>query len=473
MYHLTPYLHSNWTKVIQKETLIKDLLSAFGSPLNLVIPENAVENFYSLNEALKNKLQKYKIYFAIKANKSESILRELSKTEICIDVASIGELKTALSNGLTGSRIEATGPKNSDFLVLAIQHNVAINVDDVTEIEIIKEIVEKLAVTDKIKIIFRLNEFSSTTKVIQKDFRFGNKHSEILQSLQNLDTQKFELLGFSMHIPSTNIKERVIGLENLLDLYFDSIKIGFNPKLINIGGAFANNFLESESEWHNYITALKESVVNKDHESMTWNNSGLGFWSEEGKLRGSAKFSDFYIKTNPAKEIEYILNQYSEKYGSSYATILNENNIELVIEPGRAMLQDVGITAAKIINIKKSLQNETLFVVDMNRSNLNSQDLEFMSDPIVISTNKAISENSSVSGFIAGNLCLPHDFISRRKVFFKQAPQIGDILLFINTAAYFMDFGESETLRHPVAKKIALKTKESIEWFEDTTYSLL
>lgn len=471
MYYLTPVIHPNWHKVIKDKLLINKLINSAGSPLNLLIPENATENYNKLSNALSKHIDKFKIFYAAKANKSNMILKNLSTTKIFVDVASLNELRASLAFGFEGSRIEATGPKNNEFLSIAIQHNVLINLDDINELTQIKQILEKLKLNRKVSILFRLNEFESSNKILNKDFRFGNRKDEIINCLKELDKNTFELVGFAMHIPTTSLTERIIGLENLLHLYFDSLKMGFNPKMINIGGAFANNFLQSEEEWGNYISALKNSIINTESEKLSWNDSGLGYWSEKGKIRGSARFSHFFIKSTPESEITQILTTTSETYGMKFADILNENNIELAIEPGRAMLDQVGITVARIINIKKSLQGENLLVLDMNRSNLNSQDLEFMSDPILLS-NSDSEIQTSFSGFLVGNLCLPHDFITRRKVFFKSTPKTGDLLVFINTAGYFMDFDESETLRQPLAKKFALKVDEDIEWFEDSQFPI-
>jgi len=131
-------------------------------------------------------------------------------------------------------------------------------------------------------------------------------------------------------------------------------------------------------------------------------------------------------------------------------------------------LDQAGVTLAQVVSVHTSLKGETVVFLDMNRSHLNSIELEFMSDPVLIASDKdKKKEDASHGVFLSGNLCLPHDFICRRKVFFKHKVEPGDILAFINTAGYFMDFTESETIQHPLAYKLAI---DSHGWSLDETY---
>ena len=56
-------------------------------------------------------------------------------TSAGLDVSSHGELKTALNSGFDPSRIEATGPKNMDYLSLSVQQGIIVAVDNFTELQ--------------------------------------------------------------------------------------------------------------------------------------------------------------------------------------------------------------------------------------------------------------------------------------------------------------------------------------------------
>jgi diaminopimelate decarboxylase len=61
-----------------------------------------------------------------------------------------------------------------------------------------------------------------------------------------------------------------------------------------------------------------------------------------------------------------------------------------------------------------------------------------------------------VGVYLTGNLCLEDDLITRRQVFLPGLPAPGDLLAFVNTAGYFMDFRADQALMQPIARKVAV-----------------
>jgi diaminopimelate decarboxylase len=470
MYHLTPLISKNIRNTLSNKNKIYEWLTAFGSPLNIVYPEAVVDNISGFKKIFVSHKIKGEIFYAYKANKSVAILKHIAASDIKVDVASEKELQKALSAGFTGYRIEATGPKNEEFVRLALFHGVILNINSLQELETIKQVKKRFDIKGSNPVFLRLKEFkSSTINIIQKDVKFGLSIDEAKKAIEEINNFKYlDFYGFSFHLPTTSVQKRVIATEQALFLTLEAIKLGLNPRGVNIGGGFSTNLLENEKEWSEYVSVIKDSLVNPSNTIMSWNQSGLGYWSEEGKIRGSAKFSDFYRNNDQFQELDKLLNTKTQDFGK-IGQFLQENGLTLFIEPGRSLLDQAGVTLAKVISVSKSLKGENIIFLDMNRSNMNSTDLEFMSDPVVLSL-KEKSEHKENSGcFLSGNLCLPHDFICRRKVFLKECLEPGDILVFINTAAYFMDFTESETIQHPLAFKIAINESK---WALDEKYNI-
>ena len=474
MYHLTPLLSGPVKALLEEKHTLLALGEALGSPLNVVLPQQPPLNLAGFREVLKEFRIRGKIFYACKANQSEAIVRRLSGEDCHLDAASLGELRSALANGFAASRIETTGPKSPEFLALCLRHGVLINADDLNELKLIARLAGEITPKTPARVMARINEFFLPGEnFVPKDLRFGIRKSReeelftLLTGDKNLDFK-----GFSCHLATTSPRERAIALENLITLTLQALEKGLNPRAIDLGGGFSLNFLESQTEWDDYISALKNSLLDPAHPSMSWNDSGLGFWAEHGKIRGAGKFNDFYQPRSQFAELRETLNAVSPRLKIRLGDFFAENGIQLYLEPGRSLLDQAGLTLARVINVKPSLRGENLIVLEMNRSNLNSQDLEFMADPVILSSKS--SKPETLAGFIAGNLCLPHDFITRRKVFFRQIPQIGDWLAFCNTAGYFMDFAQSRTLQQPLARKAALEVEEGrIRWWLDENYPLL
>jgi len=468
MFPLTPVIASHIEETLSDENKIHEWMRAFGSPLNLIYPQAVVDNLSQFQKVFWSHKIKGEIFYAYKANKSVAILKQLAVSNAKVDVASEKELQKVLSAGFVGQRIEATGPKNNSFIRLALLHNVVLNVNSPQELETIIRLRQQLGMTSSTPVFIRLKEFnSSKVDIVQKDAKFGFSIEEAKKTIEKLkDSKDIEFYGFSFHLPTISEQERIVAIEQSLTLTLEAIKVGLTPRGINIGGGFSANFLKDEREWHDYISAIKDSLIDPNRPSMSWNQSGLGYWAEKGKIRGSAKFSDFYRSYDQFEELDKVLEAKAPTFGI-VNQFLQENMLTLFIEPGRSLLDQAGVTLARVVSINTSLKSETVVFLDMNRSHMNSIELEFMSDPVVIGSKNRASKSATDGVFLSGNLCLPHDFICRRKIFFKEELEPGDILAFINTAGYFMDFTESETIQHPMAYKIAI---HSSTWSLDEKY---
>ena len=110
------------------------LLARWGSPLNLVFPQIFRANLASFRARLDRSGLAYRIHYAHKANQARAFVRAALDAGIGIDVASSGELASALAAGFPAGRIEATGPKGRPFLSQLVENQVMVNVDNLWEL---------------------------------------------------------------------------------------------------------------------------------------------------------------------------------------------------------------------------------------------------------------------------------------------------------------------------------------------------
>jgi hypothetical protein len=59
--------------------------------------------------------------------------------------------------------------------------------------------------------------------------------------------------------------------------------------------------------------------------------------------------------------------------------------------------------------------------------------------------------------FLAGASCLERDLVLRHRVFVDRRPEPGDLVVFVNTAAYQMDLSASQALMHAQPARIAVE----------------
>ena len=473
MNHITPKLGEGLDRILSVPLFLRSTIASYGSPLNIILPREILKNVHDFHSVFTAARVEGRIFFPLKPNKSESILRELALSGVGVDVASSAELIRALAAGFPGERIEATGPKNNEFIRLGIQHQIVFNVDSRTELARIIRIKKRLGARIAVKIWIRLAGFPTDSL---NESRFGIPLNEVSDLLADLDIYHLDIIceGLSFHLDSGGEVAKVRALDQLFLLLEKFRGAGHIIKYFDIGGQFPVRYAASGKEWHDYLDVLARNLCGEG-KPLTWNKSNLGYTVEHGRVSGTPHFRDQAPEKSGAQSLATVLQSQLPSFGKTVADMLAECLITLVIEPGRALLDGVGCTLASVIDVKRSTQGNNVVVVSINRSNLNTFDIKPMIDPILIPRSIDPVQRDTEGCFLAGNLCLPGDILMNRRVYFGRMPEPGDVIFFANTAGYQMDFAESTTLGQHIARKIAVVEDDSGNFsvFLDETYTPL
>ncbi len=475
MPRVRPRIHPRIQTLLQNKDLIFDLADQFGSPLNLVFPQNIHENIKTYQDAYKKNRLRGKIYFTSKPCKSLSLFREAAGSDIGIDVSSARSLQAVMACGWENDRIGATGPKNKTYISLALQNDILLNVDNIDELKQISALHASLGIGRKARITIRIADHGSSRVqfLTQDDTTFGIRTADMEWTFLFLKehSDKLDFQGFSYHASMASDEQRIAAMENQLELTFAAIKKGFKLKHINIGGGFPIMYADSCQDWADYTNTLKESVLGKIP-SHTWNDNGLGYRMEGGALRGGAMFINHAPVHTKGEELDRWLNFRLPSMGNAtFANIVRDSLLNLSIEPGRGMLDQCGITLGRVAFTKFSGRGEQLVGLEMNRSNIHSNHYKQLTDPLIIPRGEGQGNENGTGVYYIGNLCLSYDMLQYNKTYPAKMPQEGDLVAFMNTAAYMMDFTESETLMQPIAQKIAMTEHNgSWRWAKDEDY---
>ncbi len=461
-------IHPTIERFLSDKELVFSLVDGMGSPLNVMFPDHIAETIDRFEKVYKDRQLQGRIFYTSKPNKSAALKKRAALTSVGLDVSSEGELKAALTCGFHPSRIEATGPKNLDYLALGVQQDILVNVDNMAELQQI------VAIGKRTRILVRLDGFKpERVKFTAQDSAFGNRVEDAAAVIDYLIAHKdiLDFQGFSFHFNAGDYIRRPPAIEKCLELTFACIERGLSPKGLDIGGGYRIRYAASQEEWNAYIEELKASVLG-NRASLTWNDNGLGFHSENGLLKGAPNFMEHYHKDDGPEDLATVIDAKLPAFDNqSLSRILSESMMELYIEPGRALLDQCGITLSRVNLVKPSMHGETMVMLDMNRTNLNATQLKLMTDPVLLyrDKNRKPAENGVL---YAGNLCLTHDMIQYHKTFPDFVPETGDVVAFINTAAYQMDFAETHVLQQRIAEKIAVvETESGFRWFRDELYN--
>ncbi len=458
-------------KLLSRRALLRDLTLACGSPLNILLPDQIAHNADAFKTVLLNHGLSGKIFFAHKSNQSSSLIRQMATEGLNADVASLEELRHALAAGFPGDRLEATGPKSPEFIALSLQHGLAINADSLQEIKDIAQVAATIKLAEPARVLLRFCGFSAAhTPVLSKQSRFGiafAKHEEALNAVAAQPA--LHLLGFSFHLDSISIDERVVAIENCLTAFEKALALGMEPRVLDVGGGFRINYLDNEGDWNTYTTAIRESALGLGP-PVTWQHNHFGLAADNGVLRGKLNSYGYWEPRPGALFLEDLLNSEMPGFNNQrLSDVLRENMIELWIEPGRALLDQCGLTIARVNSVKQSSDGQTLIGLNMKRQDIAFLDQEVFVDPVLVSKRKA---TGAVSVFFCGNLCLESDLIFRHKVWLPFLPKPGDIVALINTAAYMMDFSATRSIMQPPARRVAVvEDKNRFVWMLDELYT--
>ncbi|HMY04055.1 MAG TPA: hypothetical protein PKA48_11890, partial [Candidatus Obscuribacter sp.] len=251
--------------------------------------------------------------------------------------------------------------------------------------------------------------------------------------------------------------------------------------VINIGGGYKVNYLENEQDWNDYTSALKEAVLGT-RPSMTWHNNAFGMSSDKGKLKGNFNSYSYFDTQTGGSFLQELLSQRFPNLGDATAgSIMQGNMIELWIEPGRSLVDQTGITVARVNSVRMSSRGEPIVCLNMKRQDISFLDQEIFVDPIIIEKHDeegarqteqdSQGKEEPIGVYFAGNLCLESDLVHRHMTYLDKLPSPGDLVVFVNSSGYFMDFSASTSIMQPVAEKVAVMERDGkFTWVMDKQY---
>lgn len=435
---------SDWMlELADKKHLLAQLAQQHGSPINIHSLNSFAKNLADFKSVFENFGLRNQIFYARKANKSRAFVKHAGELGAGVDTASFRELEESLELGVPAERLVCTAAiKNESLIRLAVENDVVLVLDNQDECEMTQAIAKKL--NKKAKIGIRISGFQHEEKKLYSRFGFDIDEVETAVFAQIGNDKKYnhlEYVGLHFHLNGYSTQERGNAILQSIELSKRLKKLNFQTDFIDIGGGILINYLESKQEWKAFKDRLKDCVRGESN-PITFNNDGLGYELINEKIRGKLATYPYYNEINSTKFLRNVLNLENEQ-GNSCAQLLKEENIEIRMEPGRSLLNQAGITVAKVAFRKQDSRGDWLIGLEMNMSQMQSSSADFLLDPIVV-YNDSDSEPNPIEAYFTGAYCLERDILLKRKIALKQKPAIGDFVIFVNTAGYMMHFFETQ-----------------------------
>ena len=350
-----------------------DLVKVCETPFYVYSQEKIINQVNKTKEILGNN-----IFYSIKSNSNQAILKLMNSLDIGADVVSVGELKRALEAGFDPNKIifEGVGKSEQDLLY-AIHKNIRlINTESLEEIKLLDNLAN-----EKSKIVnigVRLNpdvdgETLSKISTGKKTDKFGiefenlDKIIKLVKSCKNLN-----LIGISCHIGSQISKiEAYKNTFSQMKMAADKcIESGIDIKHVDLGGGFHVKYEDSDPDFN--IEMVKEELDN----------------------------------------------------------CFTHTNYELSFEPGRYLIAEAGVTVTSIVTIKNN-GGINYLIVDAGMNTLIRPAMYGAHHEILAIDGKS---DEFMDYAIAGPICESSDVFLKNIKLAKQ--KIGNLLVIKNTGAY-------------------------------------
>ena len=354
-------------------TSLYDLVKVCQTPFYVYSQEKIINQVNKTKEILGNN-----IFYSIKSNSNQAILKLMNSLDIGADVVSVGELKRALEAGFDPKKIifEGVGKSEQDLLYTMHKNIRLINTESLEEIKLLDNLANEK--NKNVDIGVRLNpdvdgETLSKISTGKKTDKFGiefenlDKIIKLVKSCKNLN-----LIGISCHIGSQISKNEAYKntfsqMKMAADKFIES---GINIKHVDLGGGFHVKYEDSDPDFN--IKKVKEDLDN----------------------------------------------------------CFTQTNYELSFEPGRYLIAEAGVIVTSIVTIKNN-GGINYLIVDAGMNTLIRPAMYGAHHEILAID---VKSEEIMDYAIAGPICESSDVFLKNIKLAKQ--KIGNLLVIKNTGAY-------------------------------------
>ena len=386
----TSFIHSNQGSLFAEAVSLETIADQFGTPTYVYSKNTLIQTFESFKKGLIK--TDHLICFAVKANSNIAILNLFASLGAGFDIVSGGELERVIYAGGDPQKIVFSGVgKTASEIEAALKANIlCFNVESRSELLRIEEVAKKINIKAPISIRVNPDVDAKTHPYIStglKDNKFGVDFNQALTLyLEAKNMSQIEIKGIDCHIGSqiTELKPFVDALDRVLSLVDQLKKNDIHLSHIDIGGGI-----------------------------------GICYQNESPP--------DFEIYT---KEI---------------LSKIQNLNVKIIFEPGRALVGNAGVLLSKVEYLK---QNDVkhFAIIDAAMNDLMRPTLYDAYHEI-----KVVREHDSKSQSfdVVGPVCESGDFIAKnRSLKLKE----NDLICIMSAGAYGMSMSSNYNSRGRAAE---------------------
>jgi diaminopimelate decarboxylase len=242
----------------------------------------------------------------------------------------------------------------------------------------------------------------------------------------------------------------------LIPLVRDARALGHPASKISIGGGVAVSYVEAD-DWARFEAGRAPE------------------WFHDGR-NPARTYPNHQSPTGPAMVTAILRHDVG---GAPLSRRLRDAGIELLIEPGRTLVDGAGFSVFPVLGCKASGDHLVTTVAGLSMSVSEQwKGSEFLPDPILLRRGGFAPDDAPARTAVGGSSCMEYDVLTWRTVELPARPRCGDLLVYPNTAGYQMDKNESSFHQLPLPPKVVIADTETdtetdtAGWHLDTDYPI-
>jgi diaminopimelate decarboxylase len=448
-------------------------------PLHIYYEPIIRQNLRAFKSIFERLYPKGQVCLAAKACPHKPVLKIAHQEDCGADVASYNEARCALEAGIPASRLDLNGNCKEDFLLRkAIDLGMNVIADCIEEIEQIEIIAREQK--KRVRVLLRISGYDLGQVTDDSVFtaglwtKFGTPLGVVPDFINTLDRfTHVQVVGFHTHIGSqiTKVEPYLSVIAQLITLGHLLNQAGGRCEVINIGGGFPVRYVD-KSTWHDITTRIGEGYAafrrGDLSKSFVWHDGPAGFGSDDDFQVHLDHWSGerFYSEHPKEKMLEALLLGEITLDGKKIKTLEALRQLgepTLTIEPGRSIMEDSGVTLARVGIVKTVAHHHNLVCLEMGITSHGESLIEKPVKRWEIANENTTRAAKPFEAFIGGNLCFSGDMISKYKVLLQRPPKRGDIILIHHTGAYTSSLFASASNSYPRPARILANGEGGIE----------
>ncbi len=385
---------------------VSELAKRYGTPA--FIYDRAVLD-KKLDELRRALPSRFSIYYSVKANPNEAVLRHFLSRGCGMEIASVGEFRAALTAGCDPENILFAGPgKTEHELEEVLSHAVGeIHAESLTEIRRLGAIGRRLGIFPRVAL--RVNPAAAGEGGAM---RMGGRPTPFGVDEESLEEALDEILRDSV-------------------IEFSGIHLFAGTQILDAATLVA--------QYRHGLDIARRVVAKVGHPLLTVDfGGGLGipYFAQEEEL-------DLSVVRTGLQSLFLEIEQTGEFEGTRF-----------LVEPGRFLAGEAGVYLARVIDIKVS-RGKKFLILDggMNHHLAASGNLGQTikrNYPVAIANRIDVAGEETVD--VVGPLCTPLDTLARNVLLPRS--EIGDLFVIFQSGAYGLTASPTEFLGHPAPPEV-------------------